>query len=187
EPEGPSPFRLFLERLQLWPPSGEGDAEARLGAWWATRLGTLLAVIGVVFLGVYVSRDVAPWVRFAELLAVSLGLAGLGLWVERKVEKFGSVVFGGGLALLYYCAYAAYAVAPVQIVDSAAVAAGWQLAAVLAIVAASVWRRSPVVATMAVALGFVTAVFSRSGGLNAFALGSTLLLAAAAIGFYRKW
>ena len=51
EPAGPSPLQTWLERLQLWPPSaddGEG-AEARLGAWWTTRIGMLLAVVGVVY------------------------------------------------------------------------------------------------------------------------------------------
>lgn len=30
--------RPWLERLQLWPPSGGGSKEVQLGAWWATRL-----------------------------------------------------------------------------------------------------------------------------------------------------
>lgn len=186
-PEGPSPFRLFLERLQLWPPSGEGNSEARLGAWWATRLGTMFTVIAVVFLGVYVSRNTPSWVRFVELLGASIGLSALGLWLERKIEKFGAVLFGGGLALLYFCAYAAYAIAPVKVIDSAVVAALWQFSAVLVLSVAAVWRRSSVVATMAVALGFVTAVFSRTGAMDAFALGSTLMLGVAAVFFHRRW
>ena len=67
--------------MQLWPPSGEENAEVRLGAWWATRIGALLAVIGVVFLGLYVSRDSAPWLRLAEVMAVTAGVLGFGAWV----------------------------------------------------------------------------------------------------------
>lgn len=97
----PNPLREWLEPLQLWPPSGEENAEVRLGAWWATRIGALLAVIGVVFLGIYVSRDASPWVRLAEVGAVTAGTIGLGMWLERKLPKFGAVLFGAGLALAY--------------------------------------------------------------------------------------
>ncbi len=188
-PAGPSELRTWLERLQLWPPSGKGDREARLGAWWATRIGMLLAVIGIVFFGLYVSRGTPPWVHFTELLAVSAGVVGLGLWLERKIEKFGAVVFAGGLALVYFCAFAGYAVQSVKIFDRVVVAAGWQLAAVALLAGAAVWRRSPFVATIGVALGYVTALFSHAEGLHEFALGAAWLLAAAAVVFHRwqRW
>src|SRR5690606_1315838 len=77
EEAGPD-WRDWLRSSQLWPPAGEGDAEVRLGAWWATRVGALLAVIGVVFFGIYVSVNTAPWVKFLELLAIAMGVTAGG-------------------------------------------------------------------------------------------------------------
>ncbi|MET0262130.1 MAG: DUF2339 domain-containing protein, partial [Rariglobus sp.] len=179
-------WKPWLLRLQLWPPDDGENKEVRLGAWWATRVGMLLAVIGVVFFGVYVSLDTQPWVKFVELLTICAGVAAGGLWLERKIARFGAVVFSGGLALLYFCAFAGYALPAVKVLESAASAVSWQLAAIGLIVAAALKRRSPAIATMAVGFGYVTAVFSRSGGLHAFALVTALLLAVASVGF-KRW
>lgn len=184
--EGPSPLRVWLTQLQLWPPDGEGNAEVRLGAWWATRMGALLAVIGVVLFGVYVSVNTPPWVKFVELVTVSTGVTAAGLWLERRIPRFGAVVFGAGLALLYFCAFAAYALPPVKVLGSVVAASGWQLVAVAVLVGAAVVRQSPTIATMAVGLGYVTSFFSRSGGLHDFALCTAGLLAAASIVLYRR-
>ena len=183
----PPEWRAWLRRLQLWPPEEAGESnEARLGAWWATRLGTLLAVIGVVFFGVYVSLNTPPWVKFVELCAVCAGVTFAGLWLERRMPRFGSVVFAGGLALVYFCAFAGYALPAVRVLTSPLAAAFWQVAAVLLVAGAAVARRSSPVATMAVGLGYVTALFSRSGGLHDFALVMAALLAVAAVLFHRR-
>ncbi len=177
-----SRLRAALQQFQLWPPSGESNAEVRLGAWWSTRVGALLAVIGVVFFGIYVSLHTPPWVKLAELLAVVAGVSGLGLWLERRVPKFGAVIFGGGLALLYFSAYAAYAVPALRVLEEAWQAVTAQLVAVGVIFAASLWRRSPVVATMAVALGYAAGWFSFSCGLGTLAVGMATVLAMGAAG-----
>lgn len=186
EPAGPSPFKVWLQKLQLWPPSGDDNAEVRLGAWWTTRVGALLAVIGVVFFGVYVSLDTSPWVKLIELAAIALGVSAFGLWLTRKFEIFGGVVLAGGLALGYFTTYAGYALPTVKVIDSVWVAAGWQIAAVAILVAAALWRRSQTIATLAVGLGFVTAVFSRNGGLAEFALLTAGLLGVVSVGLQRR-
>jgi len=176
-----SRLRAALQQFQLWPPSGESNTEVRLGAWWATRIGALLAVIGVVFFGIYVSLATPPWVKLAELLAVVGGVGALGLWLERRLPKFGAVVFGGALALMYFSAYAAYAVPATRVLDQAWQGVAAQLVAVGAVFAAAQWRRSASVATMAVALGYVAAWFSFATGLGGLALSMALVLAAGAV------
>jgi hypothetical protein len=184
---GSGEWREWLRRLQLWPPEEAGEnQEVRLGAWWATRIGTLLAVIGVVFFGVYVSLATPPWVKFVELLVTCSGVALAGLWLERRMPRFGSVVFAGGLALLYFCAFAGHALPAVRVLANPVAAVAWQAAAVLLIAGAAVRKRSALIATMAVGLGYVTAVFSRSGGLHDFALVMAALLAVVAVGFHRR-
>ncbi len=178
--------RPWLERLQVWPPSGGGSTEVQLGAWWATRLGILFAVIGAVFFGVYVSLNTPPWIKLIELSAVAAGVTGLGVWMERKTPRFGQVVFAGGLALLFFTAMAAYTVPAVKVLDNRLVAALWQMA-VTAGIGAVAWRRnSQPVATMAVVLGYVAAWFSFSGGLQLFAMTAALGLAATAV-VWKRW
>jgi hypothetical protein len=97
------------------------------------------------------------------------------------VPKFGAVVFGGALALLYFSAYAAYAVPATRVLDQVWQGVAAQLVAVGAVFAAAQWRRSVSVATMAVALGFVAAWFSFASGLAGLALSMALVLAAGAV------
>lgn len=175
-----STLREWLQALQLWPPSGEENAEVRLAAWWTTRLGALLAVIGIVFLGVYVSREAPSWVRLVEVMAVTAGVIGLGSWLERKLPTFGAVVFGAGLALAYFCAFAAYAVAPMKVLTSPILAVLGELLVVSGILAVA-WRRgSSPVATMAVVLGHVTA-FLALRSVPAFGPWVVLWLSSAAV------
>ena len=184
---GPSPLRVWLERLQLWPPSAEGEegAEARLGAWWATRVGMFLAVVGVVFFGIHISRHVPAWVKFVELLLVAGGVSALGLWLEKRLAAFGDVVFAGGLALFFFAAYAGHAVPAVRVFPELWMSVAAQLVAVSGIVAAALWRRSAMIATLAIGLGYVTALVSTHGGLEGCALGAGALLAAVSVGLKR--
>lgn len=186
EPSWLEQARPWLERLQLWPPSSGESTEVQLGAWWATRLGILFAVIGAVFFGVYVSLNTPPAIKLIELAVVAAAVTGFGAWMERKTPRFGQVVFAGGLALLFFTAMAAYTVPAVKVLDNRLVAALWQLA-VTAGIGAVAWRRnSQPVATMAVVLGYVAAWFSFSGGLQLFALASALGLAVTAV-VWKRW
>lgn len=184
-----NPLREWLEPLQLWPPSGEANAEVRLAAWWTTRIGALLAVIGVVFLGIYVSRGSPPWVRLTAVAVASAGVVWLGSWLERRIPKFGAVVFGAGLALVYFTAFGAYAVGPMKVIESPGMALVCELLAVAGILATAWWRGSPVVATMAVALGHVTAFLALRTETAGFGPWVVLLLGIAAVllRLMREW
>ena len=181
-PAAPGGLRVWLEGFGLWPPSGDANIEARLGAWWATRLGALLAVIGVVFFGIYVSRNTPPVVKLAELVVVALAVFGAGLRLGRRWPRFGPVVAGAGLALFYFSAFAAYAVPAVRVIDDALTAAIAQLVVVGLVLGFAGWRRSETTAGMAVGLGFVTAFFSGYCGLEDFSLWSAVVLAAGSAG-----
>lgn len=181
-----SPLRELLAAVQLLPPSGQAAGEAGMGAWWATRIGALILVIGIVFFGVYVSLSTPPWVRLLELAVIAAGMTLAGLWIERRLERLGSVVMGAGLALCYFTTFAAYAVPPVKVVESVGVAAMLQSAAILGIAAVALWRRAPTVATMAVLLGYVSAFFSLSAGFDDFAVAAGLGLGAMAVYFRHR-
>jgi len=191
-------WKAILGKLHLWPPSEKGTVEVQLVSWWATRIGALLGVIATVFFGIYITQSMPPWVKFLELLSVSVGVSVVGLWLERKVEKFGAVVFASGLAMIFFSAFAACTVPAVSIVpqlaaawglSEAVLAAGVQFAAVALIVGCAVWKDSKVIASMATFLGYVACFFSFTSGLHDFALVAVLLLGAGAVYFYlqHRW
>ncbi len=184
--EEPSPLARFLGAAHLLPPTGEGSGEVQLGAWWATRIGALLVVLAVVFFGVYVSIGTPPWVKLGELAVVSVAIALAGAWLEKRVGRFGSVVLGGGLALVFFTAFAAYAIPPVKVTDNLLVALALQAAAVALVFGISIRRNSPTVATMAALLGFVSAFFSVAEGFDDFAVIGALALAVVCVAL-RKW
>jgi hypothetical protein len=185
----PGGLRIWLEGIGLWPPRGEANTEARLGAWWATRLGALLAVIGVVFFAVYVSRNTPPVVKLAQLVVVAAGALVAGLRFERRVPRFGHVITGAGLALLYFASFAAYVVPATRVIAAPPTAVAVQLGAVAAVLGFAAWRRSEGTAALAVGLGFVTVAFSVIKDLETVSLWAVLALAAGAValGFRPGW
>lgn len=171
----------LLEAANLKPPRVGESGEAQIGGWWATRIGALLAVIGVVFFGVYVSAHTAPWVRWVELVVIALGVTTAGGWLERKLLRVGPVITGAGHALLFFTAFAGYAVDPVKVVDSPWLAALLQAGAV-AYIGWSGWRRnSPTTVTMGVLLGYVSAFFAVVDDFHNLAAVAGLLLATVAV------
>ena len=185
-PDRPSALHDLLDALHLLPPSGTKAGEAGLGAWWATRIGALILVIGVVFFGVYVSLGTPPWVRLVELGVIAAGITLGGFGLERRLERLGAVVMGAGLALCFFTAFAAYAVPAVKVIDSVGAAALVQSLAVSGIAAVALWRRSSTVGTMAVLLGFVSAFFSMAEGFDDFAVVSGLALSGVAVFFRHR-
>ena len=185
-------WRTVLKRLQLLPPAGEGTLEVQLGTWWATRIGILLTVIGAVFFGVWASRLTPPWVKCLELLGFSVSLSVLGIWTERRYRDFsafGATLFSGGLALLYFTAFAAYALPAVRVFGEPVLAAVAQFAAIGIIYLCSQWRDSRAIASMATLLGYVACLFSLHVGLHDWALAAALVLGVGSVAFYvlRGW
>lgn len=177
----PRPIRDWLVSCHLWPPSDEGDVEVRLAAWWTTRLGALLAIIGAVFFAVYVSRHSSPMVKLIELLAVSFGVAAVGLWLERSVPKFARLLVGTGLALLYFSTVAAYAIPATRVITDAPIAIAMQLSVVTGIGLFALWRRSESTVTMAILLGYGSALAGCYAELDSVILWSALGLGLIAV------
>jgi hypothetical protein len=148
--------------VETAPEPAEQNREARLGAWWATRLGIAFLVIAVVFFGVYISTNARPWVRLVEVGIVAGLVTGLGRWLERKAPVYGQVIFAGGLSLFYFTAYAAYAVKPMQVVATLPTGLALQFGAVAGLTAVA-WRRNrSSIAAMSLFLGTLTCLFALS-------------------------
>jgi hypothetical protein len=175
------PWQDILKRMHLLPPrrtdAGE-TAESQLAAWWVIRIGLVLLIIAAVFFGIHVSQHTPPWLRVVTLCLVSLGTIGLGSRMRDKLEGFGRAIIGGGFALLYFTAFAAFALPATKIIGSPATGVLAQLSALVAAILWSLWKRDQTVATLTLFLGLVSCGFSHSHDLDRFATVGLVLLAA---------
>jgi hypothetical protein len=114
---------------------------------------------------------------------LSAGLSALGLWLSRRHELFGRIVFGGGLALAYFVTYALHFVPAVRVIDSEVLALVLLALNTVAIVVIAQRMHSETVAGIALFLGLHTGMLS---DITLFTLMSTSLLAAGALFFLVK-
>ncbi|MGJ3244154.1 MAG: DUF2339 domain-containing protein [Opitutales bacterium] len=171
----------ILTALRLMPPRrAEGSSEADMVAWWAVRIGTLLAVIAGVFFGVYINQSTAAVVKFVQLLAVALAFTGFGFWLEKRLPRLGTVVIAGGWALLFFTAFAAYAVPAVQVIQNPAWGVALQGLVALPLCGLALFRRDEALLGLGFGFAYVTAFFSFYTGLPAYAYYASLILALAA-------
>jgi uncharacterized membrane protein len=163
--------------------------EMKLGTYWLVRIGIVMLLTGLVFLGNYAYKNyfgkLGPPERVALLYTASAALLGLGGWLQRKREKeslrnYGQVLFAGGLAAVYFTTYAAHHVDVLKVITSAALDGSL----LLIWAAFTVWiadrRKSEVLALFAIGLSYYTSAITDVG---LFTLGSNLLLTAAAVFF----
>jgi hypothetical protein len=175
------PWHDILKRMHLLPPAksdADGTAESQLAAWWVIRIGLVLLIIAAVFFGIHVSQHTPPWLRVVTLCLVSVATIGLGARMRGKLEGFGRAIIGGGFALLYFTAFAAFALPATKIIDAPAAGVLAQFAALTAAILWSLWKKDQMVATLTLFLGFVSCGFSHSHDLDRFATLGLVLLAA---------
>ncbi|NBD09372.1 MULTISPECIES: DUF2339 domain-containing protein [Corallococcus] len=163
------------------PPAPEPrDLEAHVGTYWLSRLGIVALIIGIAYLITYHFGELGVLARVGAGYLLSAGLGGFGLWLARKHQLFGRIVFGGGLALAYFVTYALHFIPAVRVIDSEALALVLLAAFVVAIVTIAHRMQSETVAGIALFLGLHTGMLS---DITAFTLLSTTLLAAGALFF----
>lgn len=177
----------FLRSIGLWPPLREEESsELVLMQWWAPRLGGVLAILTIIFFAVYVGQNLAPWVRFSEMVAASFGVFGLGLLVGRKFPGLGNVLVATGLSMVYVSSVAGYTVQPVKVVDNPIIAGLMQLAALVLNFGMGSWKKDRGILILAVIFGYVFSLFSALEGFREAALVSALLVYLAGLISYRR-
>jgi uncharacterized membrane protein len=159
------------------------DLEAHLGTYWLSRVGIVALIIGFAFLIIYHFGELGVLVRVGAGYLLSAGLAALGLWLSRRHELFGRIVFGGGLALAYFVTYALHFVPAVRVIHSEPLALVLLALNVVGIVVIAQRMQSETVAGIALFLGLHTGMLS---DITLFTLMSTTLLAGGALFFLVK-
>ncbi len=165
------------------PAPGRRDLEAHLGTYWLSRVGIVALIIGIAYLITYHFGELGILARVAAGYLLSAGLAAFGLWLSRRYQLFGRIVFGGGLALAYFVTYALHFIPAVRVIDSQVLALVLLALLVVGIVAIAQRMHSETVAGVALFLGLHTGMLS---DVTAFTLLSTSLLAGGALFFLIK-
>jgi uncharacterized membrane protein len=168
-------------------PSNDEPLELRVGTFWMARIGIVILITGLVFLGNYAYHRIVPllgpWSKLSLLMLAGLGLGGTGYWMERGKESlrtFGRVLFAGGAATIYYTTYAAHYVQGLRVIESPLIGGVFLLAVAGGIAWYAERKRSETIASIAVLLSFYTSAINSIAGFTLF---SSLLLTAVAIYF----
>ncbi|MCP3144507.1 DUF2339 domain-containing protein [Pyxidicoccus xibeiensis] len=156
------------------------DLEAHLGTYWLSRVGIVALIIGIAYLITYRFGELGMLARVVAGYVLSAGLGAFGLWLSRRHQLFGRIVFGGGLALAYFVTYALHFLPSVRVIESQALALVLLALLVVAIVVIAHRMQSETVAGIALFLGLHTGMLSE---ITTFTLFSTTLLACGALFF----
>lgn len=159
--------------------------ELKLGRVWLVRLGVLILLTGLVFLGNHAYHQFIGQLgaagRVSLIFLAAAVLGGIGVWVSRKrteMRAFGNVLIGGGLAVGYYATFAAHFVKPLQVLASPIAGGVALLAYALAVLWLADRIRSRVLATVVIALAFYTSALNP---IAAFSLYGNVVLSALAV------
>ena len=135
----------------------EGDWETRIGRNWLNIIGIIVLVVGLVLLIQQTLLFLGASGKIALGAGVAVLLVGGGLYQERqeRYRIFARTLVGGGWALLYFTAYAAYNIEAAKIIMSEKIALFALLGTAAAIIAHSFAYQSQFVTGLAYGLGFL--------------------------------
>ena len=153
------------------------DLEEALGANWLNKIGVVILVTGVALFLVYQLRQVGPAGKILVGLAVSAGLLGGGIALEKRsaYRIIGRALIGGGWALGFFTAYAMYHVEATRILSSQMPDLALMLLVASGMVAHTLRYRSQVVTGLAFLLAFSTLTISQ---VTVYSLSAEIILAA---------
>ncbi len=183
----PEPFSELPDRLREWkilPPKGLSFEETIM-QWWAPRLGGVLGVLAMIFFAVWSSQFSTPLVRVLEMVAVSVGITGAGLYFRRRQNaSIGGALTATGTTMFYFIALAAGTFPATKIFDSVGVALAVQILAIIPTLVLGRGRFVP--ALSALAFACVSALFAVRYGSGMAALVTSFGAYAAAAWFCTK-
>lgn len=189
-PESPAP--QASEPVMSEPADAE-SFELRLGRVWLVRVGIVILLTGLVFLGNYAYHEVVmrlgPAGKLILLYLVGAGLCFTGSRVSRRgksLRNYGRVLAAGGCAAIYYATYAAHFVPTLRVIDSPILDGGLLLALGGVFVGIADRLRSQTLAAATVALSFYTAAINP---ISTFSLFSNIVISVAAVALLarRSW
>ncbi len=169
------------------------DLEDLLGANWLAKAGIALLGLGLVFLFQYAIAQ--GWLSLplqivaGALAGVVLFVVGDHLFARRNMGVYGQILAGGGAAIAYFSVFSSYAFDAYREATGMTLESASLLMGVVALgaFAHAVWRKTPVLASVASAMGASTVIFANEW--SAFVIPYVLVLTGAVMGasWWRSW
>lgn len=181
------PTTPFAVKLREWKilPSENMPLEIAVMQWWAPRIGGVLALLALIFFGVWASQFSSPLVKVLEMAAVAVGIAGFGLYLNRhEKNSLGDSLTATGTTMFYLVALAAGTFPSTKIFDSIPVALLVQILAIVPTILLGRGKFIPMLLSLVFA--FVSALFAVLNGAGTAALGTSLLAYIVAAWFCTK-
>jgi hypothetical protein len=99
---------------------GTIDWEALIGGSWPNVIGIVVFVVGMALLAQHSVRQFGPIGKISTGVVTSVTLLVLGIWLEtaESYRLLAWTLVGGGWALLYFTAYAAYNIEASKIINN---------------------------------------------------------------------
>ncbi len=167
--------------------------EEKIGVSLFSRLGILALVIGIGFFIKYVSDNnlIGHGARILIGVASGVGLVLAGKFsaTKEKYANWGKVLIGGGLAVMYFSVYAAYAFLDYR--EVIGMSQGLDIALLVLIAALAVFLsikdNSKLIAAEAFLLGFLTCLLNRDYGNMLLVYNLILTFALIFVAAFKKW
>lgn len=178
-----------------WPsaasPGGAGQKEPTslemtIGTVWLARIGIVILVTGLVFLGNFAYQHIihrmGPGVKVTLLYLIAAGLGGLGSWLQKRLNtegRFPQVLMAGAAATAYYTTYGMHFVARLRVIENP------YLAGILLLLVGGlfVWwcdrRKLQTAALLGILLSYYTAAINPIGSFTVYS--SAVLTAGAGL------
>lgn len=170
------PATPFSEKLREWKilPPRDMSVETVVMQWWAPRVGGLLALLALIFFGVWASKFASALVKILEMTAVAVAVTGAGVFFKKRGNfSLGDPMTATGTTMFYLVALAAGTFPPTKIFDSIPLALGVQIIAIFP----TLWlgRGKQVPMHLGLVFAFVSAMFAVFNGAGTAALVTALL------------
>ena len=166
--------------------SSNESFEVQLGTKWFSKIGITALVIGIALFLIYSLQ------YFDALGKISLGvvsaaaLMGGGFYLEKKYQLYGQLLFGGGVALLYFTSYASYFFDSSRVIDSQGLCLALLAIISLLYLTYSLRYKSQTMTGIALTLVYITTNLGNLSNLSLIMLTGVLTIAIG-IAAWKKW
>lgn len=160
----------------------KGEKEARIIGYLAVRIGIVVILTGLVILGGYSFIHFGPVARAILIYLSGAVLLGVSSYLDKKTPIFARVLLGGGLAIIYFATYAIHFLPEMKILENKYFDLVLLSVVVSTIIALARWRKYPAIWSLALLLGYYTALVTE---LSLFSSSVIILLSLASL--YTLW
>jgi len=165
--------------------SGEAELEMLIGGRWLNKIGVAVLIVGMALLLNFALDYMGPTGKVLLGSGVGAALVLGGTWLEwrRGYAIIARSLVGGGWALLYFTAFAAYSVEAAKIIDDPV--AGLAVLSIVAgaMIAHSLRYKSEIATALTLLLGFLAIDISP---LTIYSLSAEAVLAASLVAILRR-